>query len=375
MSQRQRKPGVFGPYEHRSGQWRVVFREEGGAETKRTFPTKEEAEKQRKQWLGVIAEWIGVTVEKSIDAYEIHLRQARGNRKGSANTTVYRVRYFFRPWLVELLEVLTPAKCEKRYAQIVTEPSEHTGKPLAPDTHRNTLAEAKTFAAWCVGKGWLRSNPLEAVEGQGKRKHGKEQLRINEARLWLGKALEHANHGEPGAVAAMISLVMGMRCSEIVSRVVRDLDDDGQLLWIPCSKTPAGRRTLEVPPLLQQDLKRLCRDKLPEAPLFGHHWRDWPRKWVQRICREVGVPKVSAHAMRGLHATLALGRGTSPHAVAASLGHASPTVTMQSYADPSAVAAANQRHALTILVGGISKAGELEPLTQVPPGTTGPLSA
>jgi hypothetical protein len=25
------------------------------------------------------------------------------------------------------------------------------------------------------------------------------------------------------------------------------------------------------------------------------------RKWVQRICRAAGVPKVSAHGMRGLH--------------------------------------------------------------------------
>ena len=32
-------------------------------------------------------------------------------------------------------------------------------------------------------------------------------------------------------------MVMGMRANEIVSRVVRDLDDDGRLLWIPDSKT------------------------------------------------------------------------------------------------------------------------------------------
>jgi hypothetical protein len=31
-------------------------------------------------------------------------------------------------------------------------------------------------------------------------------------------------------VATMMSLVMGMRASETVSRVVRDLDDEGRLL-------------------------------------------------------------------------------------------------------------------------------------------------
>lgn len=66
-----------------------------------------------------------------------------------------------------------------------------------------------------------------------------------------------------------------MRASEIVSRVVMDLDDDGKLLWIPDSKTEAGRRTLQVPTLLQSPLTQLAHGKSPEAMLFGHRWRDW----------------------------------------------------------------------------------------------------
>ena len=98
---------------------------------------------------------------------------------------------------------------------------------------------------------WLARNPLDEVVGVGKRRHGKAQLRIDEARRWQAKALELADQGEAGAVAAMMSLVMGMRASEIVSRVVRDLDDDGRLLWIPETKTEAGKRTLPVPEFLQ----------------------------------------------------------------------------------------------------------------------------
>ena len=57
----------------------------------------------------------------------------------------------------------------------------------------------------------------------------------------------------------MMSLVMGMRASEIVSRIVRDLDDDGQLLWIPGTKTEAGKRTLPVPAFLQPYLRDIVR--------------------------------------------------------------------------------------------------------------------
>jgi hypothetical protein len=43
----------------------------------------------------------------------------------------------------------------------------------------------------------------------------------------------------------------------------------------------------------------------PEERLIGKHWRDWPREWVQRICREANVPVATAHGLRGTHATLA----------------------------------------------------------------------
>jgi integrase len=62
-----------------------------------------------------------------------------------------------------------------------------------------------------------------------------------------------------------------MRASEIVSRVVRDLDDDGRLLWIPTSKTEAGRRNLRVPDTLRPYLQRLAADRKPLDLLFGEH--------------------------------------------------------------------------------------------------------
>ena len=48
-----------------------------------------------------------------------------------------------------------------------------------------------------------------------------------------------------------------------------------------------------------------------------------------KICKAVGVPRVTAHGMRGLHGTLAVDTGISAHAVAA-LGHESVTTTLQS---------------------------------------------
>jgi integrase len=295
---------------------------------------------------------VGKTIDEGIDEYEVHQRTVKQNKVRSTVATSCRLRSFFPDCDMALFD-LKPARCAEYYKALSTRVSETTGKPIAVDTHRNVLAEAKTFLTWCWKvKGYLASNPLEEVNGVGKRHHGKPQLRIDEARKWIARAKRHADAGEDGAVAAMMTLMLGMRASEVVEREVRDVDDGGRLLWIPSAKTLAGRRTLEVPAALQPYLLRLAKGKLPTARLFQGHWRDWPRKWVQRICKEVGVPKVTAHSMRGLHSTLALQAGTSSHVVAASLGHESITTTLQSYAAPGSMDAAKQRVTLTVLEGG-----------------------
>lgn len=203
-----------------------------------------------------------------------------------------------------------------------------------------------------VKKNWAPANALEEVEGVGRRKHGKPQLRIDEARLWIAQALEHADRGEAGAVAALMTLLMGMRATEIIGRVVRDLDDRGRLLWIPDAKTAKGRRAVQVPEQLRPYLQRLCKDELPTAKVFGEHWRDWSCAWVQRICKQAEVPVVSAHSMRGLHSTLVVESGVSSHAVADALGHESFATPAQSYAKPEAIAKAKQRRVMQVLEGG-----------------------
>lgn len=286
---------------------------------------------------------LDVAVKDALEEYKRHLAE-KGNKAGSITTTLHRLRAFF-PDVAAVLSGLTPSVCTAYYDAL------RAG--VAVDSHRNTLAEAKTFLRWCTAaKRWLSRNPLEGVEGKGKRRHGKPQLRIDEARRWMAKAVELANAGEAGAIAAMMALLLGMRASEIVGRVARDLDDDGRLLWIPTSKTEAGRRTLRIPEMLRPYLQGLAEGKAPDALLFGVHWRDWPREWVQRICKAAGVPLVSAHSMRGLHSTLAMEAGVTGAVVASSLGHESVSTTVESYAAPEAVAAAQQERTLTVLNGG-----------------------
>jgi integrase len=350
MAQRTKGRRVLGPYRVRGPRWRIIVVEGSGSRAARDFETEAEAIKVIRSLNREIRRAGEKTIAEAKEEYEVYLRDEKQNKERSYTATLWRLGIFF-PDAELPLAALTPPKCIGYYEYLRFRETKY-GKPLAVDSHRNILAEAKTFLKWSVGKGYLRTNPLEGVQGTGRRRHGKPQLRIDEARRWQAEAVQLADAGEEGAVAALVTLVMGLRAGEVVSRIVRDLDDEGRLLWIPDSKTEAGKRTLQVPDLLRQYLLALAEGKKPEDLLFGYHDRGWPRKWVAKICKAVGVPRVTAHGMRGLHGTLAVETGLSAHAVAAALGHESVTTTLQSYAKAGAGASARQQKVLTVLAGG-----------------------
>lgn len=152
---------------------------------------------------------------------------------------------------------------------------------------------------------------------------------------------------------------MGLRTSEVLRRVVRDLDDGARYLWIDYGKTANARRHLEIPMPLQPYLLQLATGKAAEEPLFGlseKTHRPRPRqslfKMVQEICQRARVPRVCTHSLRGLWATLAVGSGVASHAVAASLGHHSFAMTQKHYAQPAAIVNAGTARVASVLDGG-----------------------
>ena len=359
---------ILGPYADRDG-FRVIQVDATGKRESVVFPTEAKAERYV-EMLRVSLDREEHTTESALKAYKDYLKE-KGNKDASIEVTAWAITQFFPDAIP--LQLLSATRCAKLYAELRTRPSERTKKPLAADTHRNLLAQTKSFLAWCVERRWLRENPCADVKGIGKRRPrgkslGKEgkTLRVKEARAWYVKAVELAEGGDEGATAVLVALLLGMRASEITSRRVSDLDEDeapGDLLWIPCSKTPAGRRTLEVPAVLRPLLVRSAANKKPDAYLFQAddekpHWRDWIIHNVHRVCTAAKVPRVTAHAMRGLLATLTAERGLAGHLMAATLGHEDERTTMTAYAAPGSAAAGVYRRGLVLLEGGLREASE-----------------
>jgi hypothetical protein len=73
-------------------------------------------------------------------------------------------------------------------------------------------------------------------------------LRIDEARKLVDVCLRSANGGDEAAVGVMTALLLGLRASEVTDRVVRDLDDNGRLLWIEFGQDATLEANAEMPP-------------------------------------------------------------------------------------------------------------------------------
>jgi integrase len=261
-----------------------------------------------------------------------------------------RLRNYFNASVFDPLASMTESKAKQLYGALRERPT-RTGRPPSDDEQLNTLAQIKTFGSWCMDEKHVAKNPFRSVRPIGRKKRGKAQLTRNEARKYLIAALEL---DPEEAVAGSLPLTSAMGASEVIERIVREVDDGGTILRISSGKTANREREVDLPEILQGPMATLIEGKAPRDRIFPGRDRHWVRRVVKKICRMAKVPVVTAHGLRGTSATMGRASGLSSHAVVAHLGHSSYSVTKRHYLAPGTEERAQQRATLAVLRGGKS---------------------
>lgn len=333
---------ILGPYQER-GRWRLIIVEDGGRRSV-FFPTLEEARKYKSSTEREISRPPSRTIADMLAEWHTQKLSAGQCKPRTVAHQFGRLKTFFVPVADEDIASLTPRRAAALYQETRERVSPKTGALLSAASHRFDLWSAHVFYRWAVQRGYVGVSPFRDVKPVGKLNAGKPQLRIEEARRFTNAAVSYFEEKRhPLAVGALVALTMGLRTSEVLDRVVRDLDDGGRYLWIDAGKTVNARRHLEVPEVVQPFLIQLAEGKRPDDLLFGERSTGGPhhkqKMWemVKRLCQRAGVPSVCTHSLRGLWATLAVQSGAASHVVAANLGHNSFAVTQRYYAQGSAV--------------------------------------
>jgi integrase len=287
-----------------------------------------------------------VTVAQAIEQY----CESRGDLKSTSCATLrYRLEALIEGFRESPIQVFPAVTAWKR---VVNE--------NAVDTLHGIRSAGTGFFEWCVRQSYIKKNPFTGIEITGKKKRGKAQLRLDEARAFLERALVVANgeriskrrgsQQEVGVLGAAIALLLGLRNGEVTACQVRDLDDGGRVLWITASKTEAGIRRVEVPDVLRPTLLKLAEGRNGTEQLFSGLTGNGMRYWTKELCKDLALPLITPHGLRGTHATASMRPHANPHEVAAALGHASFAVTKRHYAQPAAVADARQQAAAEALL-------------------------
>ena len=130
------------------------------------------------------------TIGDAKKEYAMYLRDDK-NKPGSVEDTTYRLGMFFsevdetgqvvRGLYEVALSSITSTKGEELYAGLRRRKTKTGKRPSSVDSHRNVLAEARSFLKWCMGKRWMARNPLDGAwrewEGGGTARRSSESTR------------------------------------------------------------------------------------------------------------------------------------------------------------------------------------------------------
>lgn len=255
----------------------------------------------------------------------------------------------------EPLKALTPSRIEKFHQQL-TDRKKSDGQRLSTVTmgHAHRVVSMALRHAVRVGK--ITSNPAETVGAPPQRRRQVETIDPERA----GRVFEELERTTPVcAAAAMLALATGARRSEICGLNWSDLDLDGRTISITKAyidsrsgpelvetKTAKSRRRASVPESALKMLSEWREIAQRETELFEVHLtggtplfctadgvrlqpQSLSRAW-RRACKRVGV-SIKFHALRHTFATTALEAGVPLPFVSNQLGHASITITADTY--------------------------------------------
>ena len=189
------------------------------------------------------------------------------------------------------------------------------------------------------------------------------------------KKLIEGSKGSKIHLMILFNVVMGLRCSEIIGIKYSDIDFVEQKLTVRrqlgrdikkkdseldaktytkqeiATKTPSSMRTIDIPDIvydaiLEQrkwyeasksrrsiyflDLDYVCCSSYGRPRSKNFHFQHF-----KKLLKDLELPDVRWHDLRGTCATILLLNGMSPKAIAENLGHASEIVTIDNYIDKS----------------------------------------
>lgn len=358
-------------YKHRVGDytyWRALVPTPDGKRKLVQAKTKREAEDKARELLALISKGVDheggkLTLAAFLDRWIAHMK-AEGDPSLSTQSD----------YLFHVEKKIKPALGHKRLREIRTSDVDGLLKTMHQSglksatveyTHR-TLRRALNFA---VDWGLIERNPASAKLRAAKRKQRTNDepdvvrfFDVQQSRRFI-EASSESKYEALFVLAITTGLRPGeqfaLRWSDIdldglrltVNRALRRTKikkgEEGQRVYFGSPKTKGSRRTIEIPRVLAEALRKHRTAQGELKAFMVARWKESSLVFTteigtpldisnvghefQRLCKNHGLPVVRYYDLRHTHASLLIAQGKHPKLIADRLGHSSIKLTMDTY--------------------------------------------
>jgi integrase len=306
-------------------------------------------------------------------------------RPSTYNSYVQHVECHIVPHIGAVkLQKLSGSQVNALYAKLAETGTKNGKKGLSSMTIHHVHACLHKACKDAVRWGHISRNPLDAADPPRKKGDGSKEMRTwtkEQLKTFLGAVADDRLSPLWHTIA-----MTGMRRGEAIGLRWSDVDLEGWRLavrraLIPINrevvvsepKTAKGRRVIALDPGTVEVLKAQAARQLEEQTEFDEAWMETglvftaengaaldpesvSRYWRQAI-KKAMLPAIRLHDLRHTHATLALQAGIHPKVVSERLGHATVSITLDTYSH--AIPAMQEEAAA--LIAGLVFAAETAP--------------
>lgn len=239
-----------------------------------------------------------------------------------------------------------------------------TGKPLSPKTivehHRLLHAMLQKAVYWQM----IVSNPAERVQAPKTKKPKRKYYDDEQSKALISGLMELTEEQFKYKVAIILTIFTGVRLGELmglewddinyregivsINRSSQYLADKGVFTKTP--KTESSIRDVAIPDFVVSLLEEYKYWYDEQKYQYGELWVDSNRlfvqadgrpmhpstisKWFEKFVEQIGLPVINFHGLRHTNATLLIAQNIDVSVVAARLGHAQITTTLNFYVHP-----------------------------------------
>lgn len=286
---------------------------------------------------------------------------------GVAPSTLQDYRYHIESHIVPALGKVRLKELDPRQIDGFTKALRD--KDLSSRTSQYSYSVLRRALQFAVDWKYIFVNPASSRMRAAKRHQTKELSNIRFLTQDQSRTFLDIVRGDRDEALYVLAITTGMRQGEMLGlqwpdidlekakltifrslhRTKRRRDKDDPTSWFTFRqpKTPGSRRTIEIPPVTVEALRK-HRERQDELRRFiGTAWQDQRLVFTtrrgtpadtsnilhrfQKILNHAGLPKMRFYDLRHTHASLLIAEGVHPKKIAERLGHASIKLTMDLY--------------------------------------------